>query len=408
MLFWEGIMGTSLTLLHIHGIEIKVHWSFVLILIWGAVAYSVATPNPLRGALYGVLVILLLFVCVTLHELGHALAAHAFHIKVPTITLLPIGGVAALERMPEKPRQELAIALAGPLVNIALLLLLTPLAWAVGIATGVPRVGIDPLGWLGLSFQMGAANLLYYLAAVNLLLALFNLIPAFPMDGGRVLRALLAMRMPYVRATRLAVLIGRLVAIPLAVWGIVSGNILMLLIAFFVYVGGGAEREAVESKSVLRTIRVRDALSRHEQRLYTSEQLARAVTLIMSSYQADYPVFDLGNRYAGILTRVRLVDALRTLGPEAHVVEAMLPADAVPIAAPNETLADVWETMGRSGSRVVVVKENGEFMGLITLDDLTELIHVMGAAMERAASQPPTDPGQPSIAQESAVPPEQI
>lgn len=401
-------MGTSLTVLHIRGIEIKVHWSFVLILIWGAVAYSVATQNPVQGALYGVLVILLLFVCVTLHELGHALVASSFNIKVPTITLLPIGGMASLERMPEKPRQELAIAVAGPLVNIALLVLLTPLAWAVGVATGAPDVGLNPFGWLGLSFRMGIANLLYYLAAVNLLLALFNLLPAFPMDGGRVLRALLAMNMPYVRATRVAVLTGRLMAIPLAIWGIVSGNILMLLIAFFVYVGGGAEGEAVESKSVLRTIRVRDALSRHEQRLYTSEQLARAVTLIMSTYQADYPVFDLSNRYVGILTRARLVDALRTLGPEARVVDAMAPADAVPIAAPNETLADVWEAMRGSGSRVVVVKENDEFVGLITLDDLTELIHVMGAAMERAASLPPTDPGQPSIAQEPTLPPEQI
>ncbi len=401
-------MGTSLTLFHFRGIEIRVHWSFALILIWGAFSYSVISQSPLQGALYGVAVILLLFVCVTLHELGHALAAHRYHIKVPTITLLPIGGVASLERMPEKPQQELVIALAGPLVNIVLLFVLVPLAWVTALVTGAPAAGLNPTGWLGLSFQMGITNLLYYLAAVNLLLALFNLLPAFPMDGGRVLRALLAMRMPYVRATRTAVFVGRLVAIPLAVWGIVSGNILMLLIAFFVYVGGGAEREAVETKSVLRTIRVRDALTHNEQRLYTSEEMGRAVNLIMNSHQADYPVFDLSNRYVGILTRARLVDGLRTMGPEARLVEAMIPAADVPVAAPSDTLADVWEAMGHSGSRVVVAMELGAYLGMITLDDLTELTHVMGAAMERSASLPAATATQPAIGQERAVPPEQF
>jgi stage IV sporulation protein FB len=402
-------LGTSLRLLTFRGIEIKVHWSFVLILIWGAVAYSVVSSNPMQGAIYGVVVILLLFLCVTLHELGHAIAAHAYDIKVPTITLLPIGGVASLERMPEKPQQELVIALAGPAVNIVLLLILAPLAWIAASVTGAAGAGLNPFGWLGLSYNMGVANLIYYLAAVNLLLAIFNLLPAFPMDGGRVLRALLAMRMPYVRATRTAVFIGRLVAIPLAIWGIVSGNILMLLIAFFVYVGGGAEREAVESKSVLRTIHARDALTHDLQRLYTSEQLSRAVTLVMSSYQADYPVFDLGNRYVGILTRARLVDSLRTLGQNARVVEAMLPAADVPVANPADTLAEVWETMGRSGSRVVVVMEHGNFLGLVSLDDLTEIIHVMGAALERDAARPPGDagdPDQPGMSRDQPAPPE--
>lgn len=384
-------MGTSLTLFRVSGIEVKVHWSFVLILIWGAVVYGSTGQSPLQGALYGMLVIVLLFVCVTLHEFGHAFVAKRYGINVPSITLLPIGGVASLERSPDKPAHELWIAIAGPLVNIVLAAILIPLAIVVnGIGEG--GLGANPNIWLGRAMQPSVGSLLAYLAAVNLLLALFNLLPAFPMDGGRVLRALLALNMPYVRATRIAVTVGRLLAIPLAIWGIVSGNILMLLIAFFVYVGGGAEREAVESRSVLGKVKVASALAGTTQRLYTSETLQRAMDLIMTSFQADYPVFDLGNKFVGILTRPRLIEALRTLGAEARIIEAMLPAEQAPTIQPSATLADVWEVMATTGARVVVVREGSQFLGLLNADDITEIVHVYGAALERNPDYPPTPP----------------
>lgn len=385
-------MGTSFTLFRVGGIDVRIHWSFVLILIWGAVSYSFGGANPLWGALYGVLVIVLLFVCVTLHEFGHAVAARRYGIGVPHITLLPIGGVAQLERNPEKPGQDLVVSLAGPLVNVVLALVLYPLALLVGSLTGVAAAGWNPYAWMARSAQMGPANLLYYLAAVNLLLALFNLIPAFPMDGGRILRALLAMKMPMVRATRIAVFIGRLVAVPMAIYGIVDGNVLMLLIAFFVYVGGGAEREAVESRNILGKVKVRNALNRAEERLYTSESIQRAVELIMSSYQSDYPVFDLGNRYVGILTRARLVEVLRTRGNEVRVVDAMIPADEVPVLPPTGTLADVWEVMAEGGARVVAIKDGYEFLGLISAADIAEVVNVMGAALEHGSPVPPLPP----------------
>jgi stage IV sporulation protein FB len=390
--FTEGQLGTSLTLFRVSGIEVKVHWSFVLILIWGAVVYGATGQGLLAGALYGVAVILLLFVCVTLHEFGHAYVAKYYGINVPTITLLPIGGVAQLERSPEKPSQELWIAVAGPAVNIVLAALLIPLALLFNGAGGAGGLGLNPNAWLGQVMQPGLGNLLAYLAAVNLLLALFNMLPAFPMDGGRVLRALLALNMPYVRATRVAVTVGRLLAIPLAIWGIVGGNILLLLIAFFVYVGGGAEREAVESRSVLGKVKVSSALAGDTQRLYTSETLQRAMDLIMTSYQADYPVFDLGNKFVGVLTRPRLVEALRTQGSEARVVEAMIPADRAPTVAPTATLADVWEVMATSGAHVVVVRDGSEFLGLLNSDDITEVVHVFGAALERNPNHPPFPP----------------
>jgi stage IV sporulation protein FB len=193
-----------------------------------------------------------------------------------------------------------------------------------------------------------------------------------------------------VRATRIAILVGRLVAIPLAIFGIIGGNILLLLIAFFIYVGGGAEREAVESRSVLSRVQVAEALPASAQRLYTSEPLQRAMELIMTSYQADYPVFDLSGRYVGVLTRARLVKALREQSPDVRLVEVMIPADQVPTVGLSATLADVWERMGQSGSHVVSVTEGSEYLGLFNSDDITEIVHVYGAALERNPNHPPS------------------
>ncbi len=390
-------MGASITLLKVAGTELKVHWSFALILIWGAFAFGVSASSPLFGMLYGMLVIVLLFVCVTLHEFGHAIAAKRYGIKVPTIVLLPIGGLANLERMPEKPTQELAIALAGPLVNVLLVVLLTPLVMVGSQIEGVRGVNFFQLNeMLDRVRTPGVTNLLVYLVGMNLMLALFNLLPAFPMDGGRVLRALLALTTPYVRATRIAVMVGRLLAIPLAIWGILSGNILMLLVAFFVYVGGGAEREAVENKTVLRTVRVGSAVNQESARLYTSERLERVIQLIMTSYQVDFPVFDLGNRFVGVVTRPRLVEALRTIGPEGRVVDVMLPASQLPMVEHDTNLAVVWEQMARSGSRVAVVQEDGEFVALINLEDISEVFQVLSATMDRTP-QNPTPTGQQMV-----------
>ncbi len=379
-----------MTLFRVGGTEVKVHWSFILILIWGAVSYSVLLGSWTEGALYGVLVILLLFVCVVLHEFGHAVASKRYGIGVPTITLLPIGGLAQLESMPKNPMQELVIALAGPLVNVVLALLLVPLAAGLAAATGEPSLGLNVGAWMRASLEPGVANLTYYMAAVNMLLAVFNLLPAFPMDGGRVLRALLAMGMPQVRATRIAVFVGRMLAIGLAVWGIVTGNILMPLIAFFIYVGGGAELQAVETRRVLTRIHVRQAVIPDAERLYTTEPLQRAVDLIMTSYQEDFPVFDLGNKYVGVLTRPRLVDALRVHGPTGRVNAAMIPAEQVPVVEPDESLNEVYERMAEAGSRVVAVREGSQFLGLLGVQDIAEVVNVVGAVMESSDARLPS------------------
>lgn len=384
-------MGSSMRLFRVWGIDVKVHWSFVLILAYGAFIYS-GRSNPLVGALYGIVIILLLFVCVLLHEFGHALTAKYFKVNVPTITLLPIGGVAQLERMPRQPLQEFLIAIAGPAVNFLLAVLLLPLSLLViGLSVGTGSL-VSLLQYAQSRMMTPSIDgLLVYLAVTNVALGLFNLLPAFPMDGGRVLRALLAMFMPYVRATRTAVMVGRFMAVLLALWGL-SGNIMLLLIAFFVYVGGRGELEAVESRHALKDIRARDALNREARTIFTSEPIDKAVDLIMTTYQADFPVFDLASNYVGVVTRPKLVGFLRTQGREGRIADVMIPAQDVPVLGPETTLADVWDRMMERGSRVVAIKEHGNFLGLLTLDDISELIQVVGAANEKAQ----TPSGQPS------------
>lgn len=390
-------MNVNLAEFKLLGIDVKVHWSFVLILAFGAFLYGSGPAGWLVGGLYGVLTMLLLFASVTLHEYGHALTARRFGIGTRSILLLPIGGVANLERIPEKPGQEIAIVVAGPLVNVIIALLLTPF---VLLLNGGDGAGVFALNAVGANIQSpGLLNLLVFLLSTNLLLALFNLLPAFPLDGGRLLRALLAYVQPYPQATQIAVAVGRLLAVSMAIFGIFTGAIGLLLIAFFVYVGGSAELEAVSSRAVLRRFCAGDALTHNAATLYTSERLERATQLIMNSYQTDYPVRDLAGHFVGVLTRQRLVDGLRQFGPDARIVDVMLPAASIPRCTPDSDLASVWEMMSRTGSRVVAVATQDQVLGIITSDDISEVFQVMGAALE-SRRQPPTPPANRSETQE--------
>jgi len=377
-------MGTSLVLFRIFDIDVQVHWSFALILVYGAVVYGDANSGPMLGALYGILVILLLFLCVTLHEFGHALVARYYNIKVPHITLMPIGGLAALERMPDRPLEEFLIAIAGPAVNFLIAAILFPVTMlALSFESNSSSTATTVSMLFGRLQEPGLIGLLLYLTGTNIVLGLFNLLPAFPMDGGRILRALLAMVIPHIQATRIAVFIGRAMAILLAVWGIFGGGVILLLIAFFIYVGGGSERDSVESRAVLRGVKAGNALTPSASNLYTSERVSRVMELIMHSYQTDYPVFDLSNHFVGVITRARLIHALKQNGPDTRIVDAMIPANEVPRCSTEATLDTVRELMALRASRVVAVYDEQDFQGLITIDDLTEVFQVVGAAMEK-------------------------
>lgn len=247
------MMSNSLRLMTIRGIDIRVHATFPLILLFAILQFGVFTDQGAAGALFGIIVTLLLFILVVLHELGHAVAAQHYGVPVTQIVLLPIGGVAQVERIPEKPVQELVIALAGPLVNIVL-------AFVLFLAHHVSRVGG---AWSGdmMELLMGVGQggldaVFNYVFAANLLLVTFNLIPAFPLDGGRVLRALLATQLDYGRATAIAVTIGQTLAGLAGLWGFLDGDFFLILIAIFVYMGAGQEGALVRQKYSHSTLRI--------------------------------------------------------------------------------------------------------------------------------------------------------
>jgi Zn-dependent protease len=225
-------MSWSFKFARVAGIDLKIHLTFVLFLVW--IGFTYFSYGGAAAARQGILFILLLFACVLLHELGHALTARAFGIHTEDIILLPIGGVARLQRIPTDPKQELLIAVAGPLVNVVIAALLI---YYLGHRAAMSD--FDDL-------NTPRVAMLSKLASVNIGLVLFNLIPAFPMDGGRILRSILAMRMNYLRATQIAALIGQGFAILLGIWGF-FGNTFLLFIAFFVFMG--AQQEAAMARA---------------------------------------------------------------------------------------------------------------------------------------------------------------
>ncbi len=298
-------MNNSIKLFKIRGIDIRMHITFPLILLWGALAFGPFRNGGWEGALYGVLVTSLVFVIVVLHELGHSIAAMRYNIPVEQIVLLPIGGVAQLKEIPEDPGKELVIAAAGPLVNLLLAILLFLLAPIVGQTISIS-------GFLGFNSTLGVlsfSSIFGYVFTTNLFIGLFNLIPAFPMDGGRILRALLASRLPYVRATSIAVTIGQILSWGFGLVGFLNGNFFLIILAIFIYTGAGQEGKMVQVKNVLGDLRVEQAYSRGVQSINLNEPIETALHLTLNSFQSNFPICDEG-KLVGLLPYQRLVESL--------------------------------------------------------------------------------------------------
>src|SRR5437763_9272144 len=287
-------MGWSLPIFRIAGIQLRIHVTFLLLIGWLAFGYYSAGGSAVATA--RVFFVLLLFACVVLHEFGHALAAKAFGITTPDVTLLPIGGVARLERMPEKPVQELVIALAGPMVNVVI---------ALGLfAAGGSQALLNPS-------TVEGGGLVAQLLTINILLVLFNLLPAFPMDGGRVLRALLATRLNYARATQIAAVVGQGFAFVFGFIGLTGSNPLLIFVALFVYIGASQEAALAQMKDVSRRFPVSSAMVREFRTLSENASLHEAVDALLATSQHDFPVVDETGSVAGLLTRHDLIAALR-------------------------------------------------------------------------------------------------
>jgi Zn-dependent protease len=316
--------------------------------------------------------ILAIFGCVVLHEFGHALTAKRYGIRTRDITLLPIGGVARLERMPENPRHELWVALAGPAVNVVIAAIIF-----------VFLVGLNSVQQL-FQAELMRGHFLARLMWVNLFLVGFNLLPAFPMDGGRVLRALLAHRMGRRRATQIAASVGQGMAFLFGLLGLFF-NPMLIFIAFFVYIGAQAEAQMVEFSSILRGLTVRDGMQKRFRTLAAHDALSVAVSELLAGAQQDFPVLADGS-VAGMLRRKDLVKALSERGATASVESAMCrECRTVQVGA---SLERALEGLRQSDCAAAPVLQDGQLIGLLTLENVSELVMINAALEGRSDSAP--------------------
>jgi Zn-dependent protease len=301
-------MSWSLRIARIGGTDLKIHVTFLLLLAWIGFAHFRVGGWP--AAWQGVLFILLLFACVVLHEFGHVVAARRYGIQTPDITLLPIGGVARLQRMPDKPAQELVVALAGPAVNVVIAAILFVLLGHLTDPADAAHLEDPRIGMLS------------RLAWVNVSLVVFNLIPAFPMDGGRVLRALLAMHLKYARATQIAATVGQALAFLFGFLGLLY-NPLLIFIAIFLYMGAAAEASYAHIKEITSGLPVTEAMSADFITLPPEAPLEYAVDVLRRTRQSEFPVVGSAGNIVGILTRENLIRGLHSAGPQAQVASVM-------------------------------------------------------------------------------------
>ena len=355
----------SWKLVTVAGIDVYVHGTFLLLIAFVAFG-DLAAGQGVAAMVRGTLLVLAVFTTVVLHELGHALTARRFGLGTRDITLLPIGGVARLERLPDEPAQQLLVALAGPAVSLSIALVLFGL---VRLLDG--PVGIE-------SVRHGSGPFLTQLMWINVSLAMFNLLPGYPMDGGRILRAVLAMRMASERATQIAAGVGQGVAVIFGLVGLFVSPFLVV-IAVFVWLGAQAERSLSTMKVALAGLSVRHGMITDFRTLSAADPLSRAVELTLAGFQQDFPVMD-GARLAGVLTYGDLLKGLAERGRDLPVQQAM--RTEVETARRSDGLDGALTRMQQGGSRVLMVVENEKVVGLLTVGNIGELL-----ALEAAGRQ---------------------
>jgi stage IV sporulation protein FB len=356
-------MAWSVNIGSIAGTAIRIHFTFLLFLAWIFVA-SWASGGA-AAAWGGLAFMLLLFACVLAHEFGHIFTARAFGVPTPDVTLLPIGGVARLARIPDKPMEEFLVAIAGPLVNVAIALVLIVVAGASLSAQHLAAM------------ESTKVSLVDRLAEVNLFLAVFNMIPAFPMDGGRVLRALLATRLGHLRATEIAASIGQLVAFGLGFLGL-FGNPLLIFIAVFVYLAASSESQLVAIRAMSRDVPVDAAMMTEFATLTPDEHIDAAIETLLRTSQSEFPVIDAEHRLVGILDRDGMIRALKTLGPDARVQQAM--TTDVPTVGVRSCLEDAFRILQEKNAPAVgIVDATARLVGMITSETVGEMLMVRSA-----------------------------
>jgi Zn-dependent protease len=373
-------MGWSFKLFDVGATTVRIHMTFFLLLAWiGAIHW---VRGGAGEAIDGIIFIVLLFVSVVLHEFGHVLAARRYGISTPEITLLPIGGVASLERMPEKPSQEIVVALAGPLVTLLIVIVLTLVLGA--------RFDLTQMAQL----EQAQSSMTGRLAAANGALLIFNLIPAFPMDGGRVLRALLAIPLGYTRATRIAALIGQGLALAFGFIGL-FGNPLLILVAAFIFLAASGEAGYVQAREYTRGYLARHSMITSFQSLTPLATADDAAALLLRTTQQEFPVVDGAGSLRGVLTRDALISALQRTGGQTPVIEIM--QRDVPTVAENACVENILRLLQGTRQRTVgVLDGQGRFVGYITADNLAELIMIESSRAAGPGASLPKQPAQRS------------
>ncbi len=350
-------MSWSLTIGRFGPTTLRVHLTFYLLLAWIGVSAWLRGGAP--AARDSVLFIALLFGCVVLHEFGHILMARRFGIETPEVILLPIGGVAMMPRMPEKPAQELAVAVAGPMVNVVIAFFLFLLLGAIH-PDNLARID-DP-----------RVSLLARLAAANVFLVLFNMLPAFPMDGGRVLHALLAMKLGGARATQVAASIGQAFAFVLGFLGL-FGNPLLIFIAIFVYIAAAGEARMTAFNDAARGLSVADAMETRFNTIPIDANLAAAIETLLATAQHEFPVVDAFGKPVGLLVREDILAALKKHDREAAIATFMrAPIETVRSATPLKAVLDRMQ--GPRAAALAVTDPGGVLVGLLTRQNIAEMM----------------------------------
>jgi Zn-dependent protease len=352
-------MNAKLSFGKILGIYVYLHWTFSLLIIW--IVYSnLKAGLDLIHALWSVVFVLSLFLCVTLHEFGHALAARRYGINTANITLYPIGGVASLEKMPENPKQELVVALAGPMVNFIIVLLISPIVMAHDFTVSDPEQAM----------VINAENFIPLLGVLNVWLAVFNLIPAFPMDGGRVLRALLSFKMNRVKATQIAARIGQVLAIGFIILGF-NVNPFLIFIGIFIMLGAQAEAESVKAQSFISGINAGSVLMTNFETIEKNQPIGLAVKMLLDGQSKNFLITDNGNPY-GMINRDRIIQGISNYG-EAAEIDKITDTNLV-FKDSSALLTDMLVEFQKSKASIICITQQNQFVGIVDFDNVTEMI----------------------------------
>lgn len=354
----------------VSGIRIEVHWTFTLLLLW-VVFLELQRGGTLETSLLNVALILMLFVCVVLHELGHALTAKRFKINTKKIMLLPIGGVASLEKMPEKPMQELWVALAGPAVNVAIALLLL-------VVTPIQSYfSLNAERLEEILYTTDLQNFFFFLFLANIMLVVFNMIPAFPMDGGRVLRALLSFKLGRTKATEIAATLGQLLAVLFFVLGLFI-NPFLILIALFIFFGAYGENQMVKQGALLKGHMVEEAMLTELTLLNPKSTVEEVIAIILKGTEKVFLVMDGDTAVGTVDHKTVLKHAINPQKPISEIMET-----SVPQIEASVEINEAFELMGKTKKKFLAVTRNQKLVGAIDMENIGEYILLRTNLRER-------------------------